>query len=264
MLTTEIMADHIEQSIGEPVDDKICTSIAVVDDSLDLVSVLARRLQTICSDVVIYTDGRESLDGIRAATPNLVILDVGLPSMSGLDVCRSLRSEGINVPVILLSGRGDELDRIVGLEAGADDYLTKPFGPLELIARIRAVLRRARHTGVTPASNEVPPQFGRRVISSGTLVIDPFSREVRKSGKVLELTEKEFDLIYLLAANPGRVYSRAHLLDIVWGQAKDVFEDTVTSHVSRLRAKIEDDPKRPNLIQTVWGIGYRFGSGRAN
>ncbi|MEU8958692.1 response regulator transcription factor [Streptomyces sp. NPDC048518] len=189
-------------------------------------------------------DGPAALAGAAAHRPDLVVLDLMLPGMDGLEVCRRLREKG-PVPVIMLTARGDEDDRILGLEVGADDYVTKPFSPRELVLRVESVLRRAR------------PGTGTRRLSAAGLTADPAARRATKDGAELALTLREFDLLAFFLARPGHAYSREDLMREVWGWD---FGDlsTVTVHVRRLRGKIEDDPARPRLIQTVWGVGYRF------
>jgi DNA-binding response OmpR family regulator len=184
---------------------------------------------------------------IQQEEPNLVLLDVMLPGATdGLALCRWIRSTS-ELPVILLTARVDETDRIVGLELGADDYVTKPFSPRELATRVKTVLRRARPS--------TPP---RERISIGSVVVDAAEREARREGEVLNLTAKEFDLLWFLASNPNRVFSRNQLMNRVWGYASALDTGTVTVHVRRLREKLEDDASRPQLLETVWGVGYRL------
>ena len=195
---------------------------------------------------------REAADGDTACTlvereqPDLVVLDLMLPGTDGLAVCRWIRARS-EVPVIMLTARGEEADRIVGLELGADDYVTKPFSPRELAARVKTVLRRAREPVVRDAR-----------LSFDDLEIDASTREVRKGGAELKLTAKEFDLLWFLASNPRHVFSRDQLMDRIWGYEAPLDTGTVTVHVRRLRAKIEDDASRPQRLETVWGVGYRF------
>jgi DNA-binding response OmpR family regulator len=182
---------------------------------------------------------------IERETPSLVVLDVMLPGEDGLSLCRWIRASS-DVPVILLTARGEEADRIVGLEIGADDYVTKPFSPRELATRVRTVLRRTR-----------PSRAPLERIELGRVVIDAATREVRRDGVAIPLAVKEFDLLWFLASNRNRVFSRDQLMSRVWGYAAALDTGTVTVHVRRLRQKLEDDPSRPTLLETVWGVGYR-------
>lgn len=182
---------------------------------------------------------------------DLVILDLMLPGIDGLEICRRIRSRSTYTPILMLTAKSTELDRVLGLEMGADDYLTKPFSVMELTARVKALFRRVDSLS---ARHEQPP----RVISARGLVIDPDRRSVTLHDRPIELTAKEFDLLLHFAENPGRVFSRAQLLDRVWGYSHSGYEHTVNSHINRLRAKIEKNPNQPEYVQTVWGVGYKF------
>jgi DNA-binding response OmpR family regulator len=220
--------------------------ILVVDDEPTIRDVVVRYLRRDGYETLEAADGNRARELIETGEPNLVVLDVMLPGMDGLALCRWIRSRS-SVPVILLTARADEVDRIVGLELGADDYVTKPFSPRELAARVRTVLRR------------LGPQSPREErITTGDLVIDAAAREVTKAGRAVQLTAKEFDLLRFLAAHPRRVFSRDQLMSRVWGYEAAYDTGTVTVHVRRLREKLEDDPSRPRLLETVWGVGYRF------
>jgi DNA-binding response OmpR family regulator len=224
-------------------------TVLVVDDEPIVRDVVRRYLERDGHRIVAAGDGDEARELIERETPSLVVLDVMLPGETdGLALCRWIRSES-DLAVILLTARGDEADRIVGLELGADDYVTKPFSPRELATRVRTVLRRAG-PGVTP----------RERIEVGSLVIDAATREARRDGDTLTLTAKEFDLLWFLAANPDRVFSRDQLMHRVWGYSSALDTGTVTVHVRRLREKLEVDPSRPRLLETVWGVGYRLRS----
>lgn len=225
--------------------------ILVVEDAPELAALIAGQLRDLAADVEVFHEGGAALESMRQQPPDLIVLDIGLPGLTGLDICRTIRAEGLSTLVLMLSGRGSELDRIVGLEFGADDYVVKPFGMLELLARIRALFRRVEHCRAETDRPGAP-------ITVGELTIDPASRQVVRGDAALEVTEKEFDLLHLFAQNPGRVYTRAQLLDLVWGYGSNVYEYTVTTHINRLRRKIEPDPAHPRLIQTVWGLGYRL------
>jgi DNA-binding response OmpR family regulator len=221
--------------------------ILVVDDEPIVTEVIERYLRREGYEVKVAADGPRGLELARAIAPDLVVLDVMLPKLDGLEVCRILRAEG-NIPIILLTARGEESDRILGLGLGADDYVVKPFSPGELVARIKAVLRRAR---ATPAADAGALRFG-------DLRIVPRQRVVEVSGKSVELTAKEFDLLHFLASNANQVFTREQLLDQVWDYEYVGDASTVTVHVRRLREKVESDPVRPRWVKTVWGVGYKF------
>jgi DNA-binding response OmpR family regulator len=191
-------------------------------------------------------DGDAARGIIEQADPDLVVLDVMLPGADGLELCRWIRGHS-ELPVIMLTARGEEADRIVGLELGADDYITKPFSPRELAARVRSVLRRT--------ASSLPPAAA---LSFGDVELERETREARKSGALIRLTAKEFDLLWFLASHPRRVFSRDQLMASVWGYTAALDTGTVTVHVRRLREKIEDDPSQPRYLETVWGIGYRL------
>jgi DNA-binding response OmpR family regulator len=222
-------------------------SILVVDDEPMVREVLSRYLSREGFDVLAAEDGEEALTRYARATPDLVLLDLMLPKIDGYEVFRRIREQGGRTPVIMLTAKGDETDRIVGLELGADDYVSKPFSPREVVARVRAVLRRT--DGGT--SDPVVMDFGRIAIDTGR-------REVRVEGRVVRLTRIEFDLLAYLASSPGTTFTRARLLEDVWDFAWDGDTATVTVHVRRIREKIESDPSEPKHLVTVWGVGYRF------
>jgi two-component system, OmpR family, response regulator ResD len=221
--------------------------VLVVDDEPIVRDVLGRYLTRDGFEVDQAGDGEAALASFRAATPDLVLLDLMLPVRDGFEVFSRIREQG-DTPVIMLTAKSQEADRVVGLEIGADDYITKPFSPREVLARVRSVLRRS---GI-PAGNGDP------VVEAGSLRIDPRAREVRLGRRRLDLTPKEFDLVHFLAANPGTAFTRTELLDELWDFAFDGDPSTVTVHVRRLRAKIEEDPSHPRHLVTVWGLGYRF------
>jgi DNA-binding response OmpR family regulator len=221
-------------------------TVLVVDDEPIVRDVVARYLRHEGYRTLEAGDGDEARRLIVESEPSLVVLDVMLPGTDGLALCRWIRGRS-ELPVILLTARGDEADRIVGLELGADDYVAKPFSPRELTARVRTVLRRSR---AAPAGDE-------RIVL-GDLEIDARSREVRKGGRAVRLTAKEFDLLWFMAGHPRQVFSRDQLMDRVWGYEAAFDTGTVTVHVRRLREKLEDDPSRPAHLQTVWGVGYRL------
>jgi two-component system alkaline phosphatase synthesis response regulator PhoP len=222
-------------------------TILVVDDEPKILKTVRAYLENAGFRVVTAGDGQMALTVYRHEKPALVILDLGLPGMDGLDVARTLRRDS-NVPIIMLTARVDEADKLIGLELGSDDYVTKPFSPRELVARVRAVLRR---TGGEREEAPVP-------IVAGDVAIDIERRQVTVSGQPVELTPTEFDLLVVLARHPGRVFTRLELLDRVQGYAFEGYERTVDAHVKNLRQKIEPDPKQPRYLLTVYGVGYRF------
>jgi DNA-binding response OmpR family regulator len=222
--------------------------VLVVEDDETVSEVVVRYLEREGLIVETAADGASALASADVRWPDLVVLDLMLPGIDGIEVCRRLRAEA-PVPVIMLTARGDEDDRIVGLDLGADDYITKPFSPRELTARVKAVLRRARGTVTTP---DLPER-----IEAGDLVIEVAAHEVRRSGAPVSLTAREFDLLVFLAARPRRTFRREELLEHVWGYT---YGDsaTVTVHVRRLREKLEPEPSAPRHLSTVWGVGYRW------
>jgi DNA-binding response OmpR family regulator len=225
-------------------------SVLIVEDQRDLAELVALHLEDVARDVRICGNGVEALKLAAAAPPDLVILDLGLPGRDGLDVCRRLRAGPRYIPILMLTARSSDADRVLGLEIGADDYLVKPFNVMELVARVKAILRRM--DGLA-RNDEIPPR-----IVVGRLAIDGGTRRAQVDGVEVALTAKEFDLLLYFARNPGRVHTREQLLDAVWGGAHAGYAHTVNSHINRLRTKIEADPANPALIETVWGVGYRF------
>jgi DNA-binding response OmpR family regulator len=226
--------------------------ILIIEDNADLAHLVAMHLRDLSYEVDIAEDGPGGLARAMQTVYDLVLLDLMLPGLDGLDVCRRIREKTPYVPIIMLTSRSSETDRVVGLEVGADDYVTKPFSIVELLARVKAMFRRVeqlRRSAGQPASSRV---------EAGNLLIDPEKRTVTLRGLAVELTAKEFDLLFYFAAHPGRVFTRSQLLDAVWGYGHDGYEHTVNSHINRLRAKIEDDPAQPRYILTVWGVGYKF------
>ena len=224
------------------------TKVLIVDDEPNIREVVGLYLRRDGHDVVSAADGEEALEVFRESEPDLVVLDLMLPKISGLEVCRRMRAVR-RVPLIMLTARGEEEERIVGLSLGADDYVVKPFSPRELAARVAAVLRR-----VEASSGDVD----QKVLSFDGLRIDPNTREILVRGEPATLTAREFDLLHHLASSPGRVYTRDQLMELVWGYTFSADTSTVTVHVRRLREKVEPDPARPRYLQTVWGVGYKF------
>jgi DNA-binding response OmpR family regulator len=221
-------------------------TVLVVDDEPIVREVVVRYLAREGHRTLEAGDGDAARGAIERSEPDLVVLDVMLPGTDGLELCRWIRATS-ELPVIMLTARGEEADRIVGLELGADDYVTKPFSPRELAARVRSVLRRAAHGGTTEER-----------IAFGEIELERATREVRRAGAELRLTAKEFDLLWFLASHPRHVFSRDQLMASVWGYTAALDSGTVTVHVRRLREKLEDEPSEPRHLQTVWGVGYRL------
>ncbi len=221
--------------------------VLVVEDELKIARLVRDYLTGAGFAVVEATDGEAALSMARAERPDMILMDLGLPGLDGLDVTRRLRQTS-SVPIIMLTARAEETDRVVGLELGADDYITKPFSPKELVARIRAVLRRAENT-----------LGGGDVITARDVTIDIPKMRVTVAGENVELTTSEFELLVTLARHPGRIYTRAQLLELIKGISFESYERSVDAHIKNLRKKIEHDPRRPLYIQTVYGVGYRFG-----
>jgi DNA-binding response OmpR family regulator len=226
--------------------NEVVTTVPVVDDEPIVREVVARYLRSEGYRTIEAADGDVACELVERERPDLVVLDLMLPGTDGLAVCRWIRAR-FELPVIMLTARVEEADRIVGLELGADDYVTKPFSPRELAARVKTVLRRSRSPAVVDAR-----------LAFGDLEIDGSAREVWKAGALLKLTAKEFDLLWFMASNPRHVFSRDQLMDRVWGYEAAFDTGTVTVHVRRVREKIERDPARPEHLETVWGVGYRF------
>ncbi|MDN3640475.1 response regulator transcription factor [Simiduia curdlanivorans] len=224
----------------------------IIEDEKDLAELVQLQLRDLSAECIKCHCGSEGLALALAQQWDLILLDLRLPGMDGLDVCRELRAKGITTPVLMLTSRATELDRVLGLELGADDYLTKPFSSLELVARVKALLRRAA-MHQTPAPNSVD-----NLLHVGDVLIDSQQRRVEVRGQNIDCTAKEFDLLRYFVSNPGKVFRRMDLLQEVWGYGHDGYEHTVNSHINRLRAKIERDPSQPKYILTVWGVGYKF------
>jgi two-component system, OmpR family, alkaline phosphatase synthesis response regulator PhoP len=222
-------------------------TILVVDDEPEIVRLVRDYLEHGGFAVVTAADGPGALEAVRRRAPDLVILDLGLPGLDGLDVTRKLRRDGL-VPIVMLTARGDESDKLVGLELGADDYLTKPFSPKELVARVRAVLRRT----------EAAAQRADMVRVGDDIALDAARMETTIAGRRIELTHTEFELLMTMARQPGRVFTRAQLLDAVHGAAVESYERAIDAHVKNIRRKIEPDPRVPRFLQTVFGVGYRI------
>jgi DNA-binding response OmpR family regulator len=226
----------------------VAAKILVVDDETKIVKLVRAYLEQAGYTVVVAEDGQTALIQSRREKPDLVILDLGLPGIDGLDVARTLRREG-DTPIIMLTARVDDTDRIIGLELGADDYVSKPFNPRELVARVRAVLRRT--TGTAPPVE---------ILRGGDLILDVTAHLATLAGQPLDLTPTEFDLLQVFMQSPGRAFTRLDLLDRVQGDAYEGYERTIDAHVKNLRAKLGDDPRHPRYVQTVYGVGYKFGA----
>jgi len=227
-------------------------TILIIEDNEDMAQLLALHLRDLKYTVKLCFDGTSGLEQITNNQFNLVILDLMLPGCDGLSICKSIRSKPDYTAILMLTAKASELDRVTGLETGADDYVTKPFSLSELLARIKAIFRRM------DALESNPTNMSTSLLQRGLLNINLENRQVTVKGNVVDLTMKEFDLLVFFARHPARVYTRNELLNQVWGMGYEGYEHTVNSHINRLRVKIEDDPKKPVYIQTVWGIGYKF------
>jgi DNA-binding response OmpR family regulator len=228
--------------------------VLVVEDDPDIGRLVTLQLNELDCESRLIADGVTALAEAEVGRYDLVILDVMLPRMDGLEICKRLRAREHHTPILMLTAKSSEIDRVLGLELGADDYLTKPFSMLELAARVKGVFRRADLTRA--ASTAAAPAA--QVIEVDGLRIDLQRHEARVGGQAVDLTAKEFELLAYFARSPGRVFTRAQLLDQVWGYSHSGYEHTVNSHINRLRNKIERDPANPDFIQTVWGVGYKF------
>ena len=227
-------------------------NILIIEDNKELAGLLAIHLRDQSFEVTLCYDGNEGFSQLEKGHYDLVILDLMLPGMSGMEICKKIRARKNYVPVLMLTAKSSELDRVMGLEIGADDYVTKPFSITEVLARIKAIFRRVE------ALQQSPEKEVDDTIQCGDMIINPHKHEVSIRQKNIELTAKEFELLNFFAQNPGRVYSREQLLDHVWGYGHDGYEHTVNSHINRLRVKIEANPRQPSFILTVWGVGYKF------
>jgi DNA-binding response OmpR family regulator len=225
----------------------------IIEDDKEIAAIVATNIQDLGLETEQVGDGATGLKRVLDGSYSLVILDLMLPQFDGITVCKRIREKDPYTPILMLTAKAEEIDRVLGLELGADDYMTKPFSVRELKARVRALLRRAG-TGLAPAEKE----RSRGEILIGTLAVDLEKRKVVLGDVLLELTVKEFDLLELFISNPGRAYSRADLLNLVWGYQFEGYEHTVNTHINRLRNKIEADPAHPVYLKTVWGVGYRF------
>jgi DNA-binding response OmpR family regulator len=224
-------------------------NVLIVEDHKDIARLIRMHLADLDCHVVVADNGLDGLKQAEAQNFDLIILDLMLPGLDGLEVCKRIRQQSHYTPIVMLTSKSAELDRVLGLEVGADDYVTKPFSIRELIARVKAQFRRGEATGDNSKSD---------IIIYGGMCIDREKRTVTIDERRIDLTAKEFDLLLQFIDHPGRVYSRAQLLDMVWGYGHEGYEHTVNSHINRLRGKIEKDPNKPEFILTVWGVGYKF------
>lgn len=232
--------------------------ILVAEDQTDIRDLLVMNLRQAGHEVTAVADGVAALASQNEQASDLLILDLMLPGMDGLEVCKALRARGRSTPILMLTAKSTELDRVLGLELGADDYLTKPFSLAELLARVKALLRRAEMLRAAQSGSSAAGQAGSSTLRNGDLEILPVKRQVRFRQQLLDFTALEFDLLLHFAQHPGHVFSRSQLLGAVWGYTHDGYEHTVTTHINRLRAKLEADPMRPQMILTVRGAGYKM------
>jgi DNA-binding response OmpR family regulator len=229
-------------------------TILIAEDQTDIRELIALNLRHAGYAVTAVADGTAALASQLEGASDLLILDLMMPGLDGLEVCKALRARGHHTPILMLTAKSTELDRVLGLELGADDYLTKPFSLAELLARVKALLRRAD----LQRAAQLNTQAGATLLRNGALEISPTKRQVRWQGQALDLTALEFDLLLHFASHPGHVFSRGQLLSAVWGYTHDGYEHTVTTHINRLRNKLEADPMRPQLILTLRGAGYKM------
>jgi len=228
--------------------------VLLAEDQADIRDMIALNLGTAGYQVTAVSDGLAALATQLELACDVLVLDLMMPGMDGLEVCKALRAKGRSTPILMLTAKSTELDRVLGLELGADDYLTKPFSMAELLARVKALLRRAELLAAAQAAGSTQPT----VLRNGALEINPAKRQAQIRGALLEFTALEFDLLLHFAQHPGQVFSRSQLLAAVWGYSHDGYEHTVTTHINRLRAKLESNPMRPELILTVRGVGYKM------
>ena len=226
--------------------------ILLVEDDEDIADLLELHLGDLGHEVDVAQEGTNGRDYAIEREYGLVILDIMLPGMDGFDICKQIRSAKPSLPVLMLTAKSEEVDKVLGLELGADDYITKPFSIREVLARVKAIFRRVEVDQEKNQSIEKPP------VKFGDLVVDPTKHKVTLRGEKVDLTNKEFDLLHLFIQHPGRTYDREELLDKVWGYQYSGYSHTVNTHINRLRNKIEDDPSNPQYVKTVWGVGYRF------
>jgi DNA-binding response OmpR family regulator len=229
----------------------IMSKILIIEDDTDIAGLISIHMNDNGFESECVFDGREGLIKAMEKEYDLIVLDLKLPGMDGMEICRRLRQEKINTPIIMLTSKSEEIDRVLGLELGADDYITKPFSIRELVARVKSVLRRGQRVKIGGESNGI-------ILKCENFYLDISKRIVRSYDRQIELSPKEFDMLVLLASNPGKTYSRSDLLNQVWGVDFEGFEHTVNSHINRLRSKLEKNMNHPEFILTTWGVGYKF------
>jgi DNA-binding response OmpR family regulator len=248
----EIVFSRTIEPTGTAAAPAPATSLLVVEDDENISTAIQEYFSRAGYSVTTASDGVAGVEAAGKNRPDVVVLDLMLPKMDGLAVCKELRQSNPQMPIIMLTAKDDIVDKVLGLEMGADDYITKPFSLREVEARIKSVLRRARAATATGDGKDETP------IVRGYLRVDPVRREVTIADRHVDLTPKEFDLLRLFASNPGRVFPRKYLLEKIWDYSYEGYDRTIDSHINRLRAKIEDNPENPQLVLTVWGIGYKF------
>ena len=226
--------------------------ILIIEDDQDIIDLLELHLKDVSTSLITSTDGEDGLSKAVAEKPDLILLDISLPKMDGIEVCQKIRQLNMDMPIIMLTARSEEIDRVLGLEVGADDYVTKPFSIRELMARIKAIFRFRKMIEDSIQTNATS------LLKFEGLSIDIEKRKVLLNNEKIELSPKEFELLLMLASNPGKSYSRAQLLNLIWGYDFEGYEHTINSHINRLRAKIEPDMANPTYILTSWGVGYSF------
>ena len=227
--------------------------VTVIEDDPEIRELLSIHLKDLECEVSTFSDGKEGYESLLENNTDLVILDIKLPNMDGIEICQKVRAHEITIPIIMLTARSEEIDRVLGLEVGADDYMTKPFSIREFIARVKAIFRRAKIIEERLSKEKDP-----KLLTYDELSIDIDLRKVTIDDKKIDLSPKEFDLLVLMASNPGKSYNRSRLLTLIWGYDFEGYEHTVNSHINRLRAKIEPDMENPKYIITTWGVGYKF------
>ena len=232
-------------------------SIAIIEDDANIRNLIKIVLSDLNVPIDEYDNGWKGLDGVTQKKYSLLVLDLMLPGVNGMEICRKIRQSNNTMPILMLTSKSEEDDKIAGLETGADDYLTKPFSNRELLARVKALLRRSEAKSFIDKKEY-------QIISIGNLTLDTAGRILTKNNKEMPLSSKEFDLVQLFMSNPGRNYSRIEVLEKVWGEQFEGLEHTVNSNINRLRSKIEDDPTNPKYIITVWGLGYKFNKNPEN
>lgn len=228
-------------------------NVLIVEDDPEIIHLLEIHLKDLGCAVTATNRGDDGLRKAIQLVPDLIILDVMLPEMDGIEICQKIRANNIKSPIMMLTARSEEIDKILGLEVGADDYLTKPFSVREFIARVKAIFRRQKMSLVEESNNS-----NQKIMQFGNLSVDIEMRKVILDNHKIDLSPKEFELLVLLSSNPGKSYDRTKLLNLIWGYDFQGYEHTVNSHINRLRAKIEPDMSNPKFILTTWGVGYKF------